>query len=203
MDMGFFKDKMNDCKYCLPDKFDHYKYTKKNMEIIEHNFSTPPKGRHAAGLIAIKKPNFFSKDDVSVFADGIDLLLNFFQERTTEIPFHVYVCYFPDDAKRIIENPNIESIWIFGHGHFFGIDFGKRGFLKYCLLKDAGKKKFIAQLHCNDSSSSGCSLADFILTENGQKYVKEGFRYTRLNRLAIEYGNSIGWDMTRWTRQDL
>ena len=52
---------MNDLKYYLPDKIDHCNYTKKNKEIIEHNFSIPPKGRHAAGLIAIKKRNIFKR----------------------------------------------------------------------------------------------------------------------------------------------
>jgi hypothetical protein len=48
--------------------------------------------------------------------------------------------------------------------------------------------------HCNSHSECGYSLADLILSYNGKKFVKEGYRSLYQNRIAIEKGIKKDWN---------
>ena len=85
--------------------------------------------------------------------------------------YKVYTPKNASDFKKIINNPKVKSIYIFGHGVKHGIKLNKKEVLYYCEMKNTLKKDFIAQLHCNHSY--GNSLADYI---GKNSYVVDGKR---------------------------
>jgi hypothetical protein len=166
-----------------------FQYKAKNKRLVEENNKKICEGTHSAAILAIKKGTFFN--DESVFAEGVDLLTEYFKKQ--DLPFYIYICKTPDEAKQVINDKNVEKIWIFGHGAMYGLWFGKNGLLNYRDLKNAPKKDFIGQFHCNAHSECGSSLADLILKSDGKKFVKEGYRSLHQNRLAIIEGNKKDW----------
>ncbi|MDI6718366.1 MAG: hypothetical protein QMD46_01960 [Methanomicrobiales archaeon] len=138
-------------------------------------------GRHAGIMICHQKRiPFLETTDERMYACGVDILIEHFLKHG--IPFNVYDCYTPEDGSRVIRNPDVSSLWIFGHGMKSGIYFGYKETLHYAEMHDAPKKEFIGQFHCN--ALGGRSLADYIGTE-GCSFVEEGYRCTHQNRKAI------------------
>jgi hypothetical protein len=166
-------------------------YKKKNKKLVEEKSKTVYYGFHSAAIIAIKKGLIFEDD--TAFADGIDLLVKHF--RVKHHPFYIYVCKTPEEARQVIKNDKIRKIWIFGHGAMYGLYFGKNGLLNYKEFIDAAKNKdFIGQFHCNSHPECGYSLADLVLSADGKKFVKEGYRCIYQNRIAIEKGIKKDWN---------
>lgn len=138
-------------------------------------------GRHAGIMICHQKRiPFLQATDEKIYACGVDILIEHFLKHDT--PFNVYNCYTPEEAGRVIRNPDVATLWIFGHGMKSGIYFGRNETLHYAELHDAPKKEFIGQFHCN--ALGGLSLADYIGQE-GRWFVEDGYRCTHQNRKAI------------------
>ncbi|WP_292366485.1 MULTISPECIES: hypothetical protein [unclassified Methanoculleus] len=140
------------------------------------------RGNHAGIFICLKKR--FGFLDKSVYLDGADILIDrFLMEK---IPFKVYVCDKSIEFRQIIENENVNLVWIFGHGTKQGVDFVDR-FVNYCefsKFEEAQKKDFIGQFHCN--SHGGCSLDRYILREGGIKFIEDGVSDPFQNRKAVQ-----------------
>ncbi len=168
------------------------KYKKDNMERFKESNQLKYFGLHAAAIVALKQGRF--SIDYSMYADGVDLIKDYFKNVRHQ-PLYVYECKTMERAKKIIECERVTELWIFGHGTMNGLYFGKNGFLNYVKLKDASKKDFVGQFHCNYPDQCGYSLADLILKEDGKKFIPEGYRSARINRKAIEFYNELDWDV--------
>jgi len=188
-----FNKAINDCGFLnlVKTSCDIRRYKKQNKQLVDEKNQLRYYGVHAAAIIAIKK-RLWRREDDSVYAEGIDLLKNYFKNKLHR-PIFFYVCRTPDEAKEIIYNEKVEKIWIFGHGTMYGLYFGKNDFLNYKDLKDAPKKDFIGQFHCCSHPECGFSLDQLILKPNGKKYVKIGYRCTHKNRLTIEKCIENNW----------
>jgi hypothetical protein len=139
-------------------------------------------GDHAGIMICHKRRIPYLKvTDEKIYACGVDLVIEHF--RRHGVPFNVYNCYSPREAKDVICNKNVRSLWIFGHGMRAGIHFGHNRTFHYREVRNAPKKDFIGQFHCN--AEGGRSLADYILREGGLEFVSNGYRCTHQNRKDI------------------
>ena len=121
------------------------------------------------------------------YGDGIAELMNNFHRKN--IPYITYECSEPDDFKPIVYNPKTKNLWIFGHGTRSSLNFGTGYEQLYIELKDAPKKLFIGQFHCNGRENPDeKSLADLISTYG---YVTPGLLDTEEIRRAIHAFTNI------------
>lgn len=67
------------------------------------------------------------------------------------------------ELRNVIDDQNCFGIYLIGHGCRHGWRVSKEKIAYYCEFKDAPKKEFVVQLHCNDGG--GESLVQ-ILVEN-------------------------------------
>lgn len=147
------------------------------------------RGTHTAILIChMKRIPFLSVTDDNIYACGVDLVIGHLL--ANNLPFRIYECYSPEDARRVITDPDAESLWIFGHGMKSGILFGRDTMLRYDEVVDAPRKAFIGQFHCN--ADGGLSLADHLSRDRGNAFVRDGYRCTRQNRRDIRMLLSVG-----------
>ncbi|MGB7532349.1 MAG: hypothetical protein WA977_05135 [Halobacteriota archaeon] len=99
-----------------------------------------------------------------MYGCGIDLLIDFFREK--EIPYKLYHCYDLNTFEEIVRNQKAVNLWLFGHGSRGSISCGNQ-FIKYEKLKDAPRKGYVYQFHCNHGNDT--SLAEYL--SNGRGYV--------------------------------
>ena len=107
-----------------------------------------------------KKPNGDYPD--SDYLDGIDILINYFLNYPTPIPFEILEVSTIEKTISAICNPKAQYLWIFGHGqrNMLGLQDGS---LCYKEIKTPILKRFVGQYHCN--SPFGTSLADIAQSE--------------------------------------
>src|SRR5690606_29636089 len=74
-----------------------------------------------------------------------------------------------------------------------GILFGHGSVLCYDEVRNAPKKTFVGQFHCNPGG--GRSLADHLSKDGGKAFVRDGYRCTRQNRRDIRMLLSAGDDL--------
>ena len=100
-------------------------------------------------------------------------------------PYKVYHYESKEDIVGLINNPQINKIWIFGHGLKHGIQTDE-GALYYCEVAHSPPKEFIAQMHCNPFG--GKSLADYLVSEHDDEHqiVNDGYRNYILNKRDIK-----------------
>jgi hypothetical protein len=112
---------------------------------------------HHAIIIAHKyPPNVKGVYDESDYTAGIEILIERFQK--DQINYKVYEVSSKEELQPIIFNEKAEYLWIFGHGKRHKLRLFK-GDVNYYDFKDAPKKKFIGQYHCNGLFWK--SLADY------------------------------------------
>lgn len=140
------------------------RFSNKNDQYLSHK-------THSAIILA---NNCFSLKD-RIYLDGVDLLIRYLKLKKE--PYKIYKEVTGNKFKNIVMGKNIKAIYLFGHGQKHGIKFGKDDCVYYCELRNAPKKEFIAQLHCNHNM--GFSLADYISKES---YVVDGKRRFYHNR---------------------
>jgi hypothetical protein len=139
------------------------------------------------GVIALRKEKFKKIDQneihnaiivthykfqikTPVYGDGFPKLITYFQKNN--LPYMIYNCYEPEDLKIVVNNLNAQFLWIFGHGFRGGLNFGAGRNQYYSELKDAPRKQFIGQFHCNPQTHpTEKSLAELISTWG---YVTDG-----------------------------
>jgi hypothetical protein len=94
----------------------------------------------------------------AIYAVGAYILLLNFEKNHNPIPYRLYVCSTPEQLKDVINSEDTTFLWIFGHGEKHAVDFGKRT-LFYCDVRNAPRKGFIGQYHCNHGD--GVSLVEY------------------------------------------
>jgi hypothetical protein len=164
--------------------YDNIKYKSLGAEYSRKYHQDKLDSNHHAIIIGLKKRFGFWTDE-TVYASGIDLLVDYFNKNN--IAFNITVCKNKKEAESVIYNFSAKSLWIFGHGTKTSIGFGKNDILHYCTVRNAYKKDFIGQFHCN--SGEGCSLADYLLPDGylpNQKFVVDGLRCNHQNRIDIQ-----------------
>jgi hypothetical protein len=155
--------------------------SKRTQDLIEKypqsNFQIP----HHAIIISHKKPpnekGFFDEVD---YSDGIDILIDKFRSHQPQINYQVYDVRSREEVKPIIYNTNATHLWIFGHGarHKLRLLWGD---LNYYDVRDAPKKEFIGQYHCN--SLFWKSLVDYNKPTNSD--VTWWFRWGPFIRFSV------------------
>lgn len=146
---------------------------------------------HASIVIALRDV----WNDTCLYANGIDLLSDYFTKKN--IPFRFRVCETPEKAEEEIRKKFARIIIIIGHGSYTELDFGKNGTLKYSKFQDLNPedyKDLIGQFHCCTGHEGVSTLSDLILKPNGKKYVKKGFCCIHQNRAAIKRCIETDWN---------
>lgn len=115
-----------------------------------------------------------------LYSLGVDILVDSFSSSRTKIPYWIYECSNKQQFKEILENPNIRSIWIFGHGVRHGVDFGHE-IAYYCEMNCINHLNFIGQYHC--CHLGGASLADINNSDNSD--VTNDLRNSKETRASI------------------
>mgnify|MGYP001453228014 CR=1 FL=1 len=157
-------------------------HIRKGWSLANHQSNIDIKKSHV-GIIVNQYHTHFGKEYCYGF--GVDLLIESFQNN---IPYFVYPCNTKENFFEIISNPNVTSVWIFGHGNHGTILCGD-GLLKYQDLFDQLPKGFrpknaIYQMHCNDGKQISLVelLSNSIGFVNSTKNTMFGLRYyTKLN----------------------
>ncbi|HJK66198.1 MAG TPA: hypothetical protein O0X26_06655, partial [Methanocorpusculum sp.] len=87
-------------------------------------------------------------------------------------PYRIYCCFTKNEVEKVITNPQVINLWIFGHGSRGGVDVADGPFY-YDSLKDRDipKKGYIQQYHCNCwiNEHDNTSLVDLLVDENDRK----------------------------------
>ncbi|MBN1194476.1 MAG: hypothetical protein JXA08_03895 [Methanomicrobiaceae archaeon] len=156
----------------------HYKtkiYPKTIEFMNRHSNTQPPKFHHAI-IIAHKKIEISWTDYIC----GIDILIERFSTNDPPVPFRIYDVASKEDVLNCIFDPDTQYLWIFGHGQRNKLKIsGKK--LCYADIRDAPKKLFVGQYHCN--SPIGTSLAD--MTNASESDVTKFLRFTPEIRNAV------------------
>ena len=122
------------------------------QEYKDYNSQEP----HHAIIIAHK--NSASIEKIRLYMDGMDILIKRFRCNKTPTNYKIYEITSKNEAIQIICNPQTTHLWIFGHGARNKLRFDS-GNLYYQEVRNARRKIFIGQYHCN--SLFGRSLADY------------------------------------------
>jgi len=139
------------------------------------------KEHHCIIITHRTKPDGEGNYPISDYYDGIDILINFFNNNSRPIPFEIREITTKEDIIITICNPFAQYLWIFGHGQRNKIAL-RDDILCYKEIKTLLKKKFVGQYHCN--SPWGTSLAD--ITHAQESDVTIFPRYPILTRYAIK-----------------
>ena len=202
---NFVVEECPDCKnYCRPNFFSHIQSMFNSGKRIDEQFgflksfeaivkfwnvwaysgiksAKKNLNRSVSGeyhLIIILKLN--PVKDLITFSSGNDLLIDYFQKK--KVPYKVIFCDNEESFKNEIIEENAQYLWIFGHGDRHGVFFRKQKYFPYCRLKNAPKKRFIAQLHC--CNGSGNTLGEYLSTNSG--IFSSDFRNSLRNREDIK-----------------
>ena len=161
--------------------FNELNTSRRTIDLIkkypQSNFQIP----HHAIIISHKKPpnknGIFNEED---YSDGVDILIDKFRIHQPQISYQVYDVCSREDVIPIIYNENATHLWIFGHGARHKLRL-LRGDLNYYDVRDAPKKEFIGQYHCN--SQFWKSFADYNKPNNSD--VTWWFRFSPLIRFSV------------------
>ncbi len=88
--------------------------------------------------------------------------------------FQIYLCLYEDNIVKVLTNPYVKRIWIFGHGERGGFKltdkfFSYENFMKEhgTELREIGPREYVYQCHCNPGS--GKLLTDCLLNKRKGK----------------------------------
>lgn len=128
--------------------------------------------------VAVVLTNKILEDKLFIYPSGIKLLLMCIKKN--KIPYILMKKFDIKKFRELIYDEKCYRLYIIGHGCRHGLKVDKNEMLYYCSFKDAPKKEFVAQLHCNHNG--GESLADIIALNKDKSYVTDKKRYTWMNR---------------------
>ncbi|MBP1929167.1 hypothetical protein J2741_001714 [Methanolinea mesophila] len=164
---------------------DTIKLVQKYPEYNNQNF-------HHAIIIAYRKPFNDENRKIRSNMDGIDILINRFRNNPLPLNYKIYEVDSRENAQKVICDPKTTHLWIFGHGQRNKLRLSD-GDLCYYEVKDAKKKIFIGQYHCN--SILGKSLADYNNPDNSD--------VTRWNRITPLIRFSVGKKLDELTKNNM
>jgi hypothetical protein len=115
-------------------------------------------------------------------------------------PFAIYENVTIEKFDEIMENTNIKTVYIVGHGRRHGYGLDSKIIVDYCRYKDDAKyrKDFVYQIHCNHGS--GTSLVEYVVPREHQAgcLPEHGFMSnTTINQMFIDkiiaHQKYVGW----------
>ena len=108
--------------------------------------------------IAIVLANNYYPENIASFGlDNVIDLIKYLKKK--DRPYRVYNNATSNNIRNIINDKNVKSILLFGHGERHGIKVGRNEVLYYYEFPNHPKKHLIAQFHCNHFN--GKSLAEY------------------------------------------
>lgn len=122
----------------------YYQKSEKYANGSQNNKYSPNTPHH--GIIFVLYPHW--REQLFI-ADCIHLLAEAFGEN---IPYKIYPVKNENDFRLAYENPNINWLWIFGHGVKDALGYSlnnKMELIEYSNYERKSNLQFIAQLHCN------------------------------------------------------
>ncbi|MCK4475162.1 MAG: hypothetical protein KAU16_00355 [Methanophagales archaeon] len=123
--------------------------------------------------VAVVLTNKSFHDKCFIYLSGIRLLRKYFFKNG--ISYVLMKKFNIKKFEEFIYDENCYGLYIIGHGCRHGLKIDKNEMLYYCSFKDAPKKDFVVQLHCNHGG--GESLADIIALNKDKSYVSDNYRY--------------------------
>lgn len=101
--------------------------------------------------------NYFPENVLGLELKNAVTLIKYLKKKNKS--YIVYNKVTSNKLKKIINNKNVGSIFLFGHGERHGIKVGRNEVVYYCEFPAHPKKYLIAQFHCNHFK--GKSLAEY------------------------------------------
>jgi len=138
----------------------------------------PNNKRYKKDYIAIILTNRNINDKFVICVSGISLLLKYIKKQNK--PYILMKKFDEKKFRKIVYDKNCKELYLVGHGCRHGLKIDDKCFY-YCELKDAPKKDFIAQLHCNHLG--GKSLADYLAKNVKNSFVPEGRQFLPILKL--------------------
>lgn len=125
------------------------------------------KGEYDAIVLTNKRLD----DKRAIYLSGVGLLIRYLKKKNK--PFKIMKSFDDKQFRELIYDTNCRGLYIMGHGtrHYLRID---KKIIEYKEFRDAPKKEFVVQLHCNHDG--GESLADLIALNKDKSYVSNGTR---------------------------
>jgi hypothetical protein len=136
-------------------------------------------GKMGVKYVAVVFTNKTFRDKWFIYCSGVILLLKYLEKTGT--PYILMKEFDIQKFREIIYDENCYGLYIIGHGMRHGLKISKEEMLYYCSFRDAPKKEFVVQLHCNHLG--GESLADIIAKDKEKSYVSGGLRHVIPNTL--------------------
>ncbi|MCZ7393521.1 MAG: hypothetical protein ABOK23_02880 [Candidatus Methanoperedens sp.] len=127
--------------------------------------------------VAVVLTNKSFNDKIFIYFCGVMFLLMYLKKN--KISYKVMKEFDIEKFKGFIYDPNCYGLYIIGHGIRHGLRISNNEILYYCSFKDAPKKEFVQQLHCNQYG--GESLADIIASNKEKSFAPDGFRSVYAN----------------------
>jgi hypothetical protein len=159
--------------------YTHYIF-KKTRKLIKEKPEFNSQDFHHAIIIAHKTIAINGEYNRSDYLSGIDLLIEKFQKYPNKINYKIYEVDSKEQVIPIINDLKTTHLWIFGHGQRNKLRF-QSGNLCYFEVRDAPKKQFVGQYHCN--TLIGNSLADYNQPRNQE--VSRWLRFEPFIRIGI------------------
>lgn len=113
------------------------RYLKKNSKYGENK-------KHIAIVLA---NNYFPENISSFGLDSVIRLVKYLKKK--DKTYKIYNKINSNKLKKVINNKNVTSLFLFGHGVRHGIKVGRNEVVYYCEFPNHPKKDLIAQFHCN------------------------------------------------------
>ena len=128
--------------------------------------------------VAVVLTNKSCRDKIMVYLSGVMFLVMYLKKN--EKPYKLMKKFDINKFNEFIYDINCQGLYILGHGARDRLKVGNE-LIYYSEFKDAPKKDFIEQLHCNNGD--GESLADIIAPTESTSFVSNGYRYAGENFL--------------------
>ncbi len=123
------------------------------------------------------------QDKYPIYSSGVMFLLMHLKKNKKS--YKLMKKFDRQKFNEFIYDANCYGLYIIGHGTRHSLKVGKgtkeEEVLEYSKFKDAPKKEFVVQLHCN--RDGGESLADILASNKHLSFVPNGYRYVGENLL--------------------
>lgn len=157
----------------------YYLYYKKSENYIKLNPSNGSYGKKAAIIL-----NYFSRiDKLTMYGSGIMILMKLLKLKNKSYEYFENIS--EEKFKEIIEDANIDTIFVFGHGTYGSFKISSTNVIAYSKLNGFSEKDFIAQLHCCKKQKNEKSLVDIIRPKHS--FIEEKLRWN-IGNLILIYG---------------
>ncbi len=133
--------------------------------------------------VGVVLTNNSPSDKYAVYGSGILLLIKYLKKK--HYSFKIIKKFDRQKFNEFIYDANCYGFYIIGHGTRHSLKVGKgtkeEEVFEYSKFKDAPKKEFVVQLHCN--TDGGESLSDIIATNKDKSYVPPGKQLIYYNNI--------------------